>query len=174
MTKQPLRRAERHFDVPAKLFVRPLKVAVIYAVCYRFRVPIFERLARHPALRTRFFFGKGVPGTKVSNASEISGIDHQVLWSLAFQVRSTGRSVVAQWSPMLLFHLLTYRPDVLLIQGGELFNNLSVFFYARLTNTPIAWWSLGEVRGRQYKGLSLYYRRAVRWIESRSATWLGY
>jgi glycosyltransferase involved in cell wall biosynthesis len=159
---------------PSALAGRKLKVAIVYAVLYRFRMPIFRRLSAHPSLQVRIFVGRGVPGTKFSNAPDRSGVDARILSTLQTPVNSTGRSVTLMANPTLPLHLLRFRPDVLLVQGGMLPNNWLTWLYARLTGTPIVWWTLGEVRGRQFRGLSALYRRLTKWVERRSTTYAGY
>ena len=168
------RRGTHPPDVSALPAGRPLKVAVIYEVCYRFRMPIFRRLSAEPGLRVRFFVGTGTPGTKVSNAPDLDGIDVNVLWTAKRNVASTGRNVTASVNPTLPYHLIRFRPDVLLIQGGMLGNNLIAWVYASVTRTPIVWWSLGQVAGRRFRGLSALYRNMVKWLEGRSTAFAGY
>ncbi len=174
----PFAQHPRRGDFPAQLpktrHGRPLRVALVYAVCYRFRMPIFRRLSAHPGLDVRVFAGTGLPGTKFSNAPDLSGIDVRILWSVKKRVRSTGRDACFTVCPTLAAHLLAFRPDVLLVQGGMLPDNLLTLAYAKLTRTPIVWWSLGEVRGRQFRGLSAVYRRLTQWVERQAAAYAGY
>ena len=159
---------------PTAFAQRPIKVAITYAVLYRFRMPIFRRLASHPHLAVHLFVGRGVPGTKFSNAPDREGLDAKIMWSLQKQVSSTGRNVTLMFNPTLPFHLLKFRPDVLLVQGGMLPNNFLTWAYAKLTRTPVVWWSLGMVRGRKFRGLSAWYRRLTKWVERSSDTFAGY
>lgn len=160
--------------MPQRFSDRPIKVAIVYAVLYRFRMPIFRRLSTHPSLRARLFVGRGVPGTKFSNSPDRMGVDAKILWSLQKHVVSTGRAVTLMFNPTLPFHLWRYRPDVLLVQGGMLPNNWLTLAYSKLTRTPTVWWSLGEVHGRQFKGLSAWYRGFVKWVEKFSDSFAGY
>ncbi len=153
---------------------RPVRVALVYAVCYRFRMPIFRRLSADPALQVRVFVGKGVSGTKFANAPDRSGVDAHILWTIQSAVSSTGRNVTLMCNPTLPYHLWRFRPDVLLVQGGMLPNNWLTWLYGKLTRTPTVWWSLGEVRGRQFHGLSAWYRKFVKGVERRSTTFAGY
>lgn len=151
-----------------------VRLAIVYAVCYRFRVPIFRRLTGHPGLTVRIFVGEGIPGTKTQNAENRAGLDVRILRTFTRLVQSGERRVPLSFSPLLPFHLARYDPDVLLVQGGELLNNLLVLAYAKLFGKPVVWWSLGEIRGRTYTGLSAYYRRLVQSVERRCTAWLGY
>ncbi|MDG2381021.1 MAG: glycosyltransferase [Pirellulaceae bacterium] len=171
--RQP-RRGQYPAVPPAEFADRPIRVAIVYAVLYRFRMPIFRRLSSDDGLRVKILVGQGVPGTKFSNAPDASGVDAEILWTLQKQVVSTGRSVTMMFNPTLPFRLWRFRPDVLLIQGGMLPNNWLTWAYSKLTGTPVVWWSLGEVRERKFNGLSGKYRKWVRAVEKTSDAFAGY
>lgn len=151
-----------------------LRVVVVYSVCYRFRMPIFRRLSSTSGLSVKFLVGTGYPGTKVVNASDLSGIDVEVLKTCAMPVMSTGRSVLLSFNPTLLWWLAKAKPQVLVVQGGEFLNNVVTLIYAKIRRVPIVWWSLGEVRNRQFKGLSRIYRRCVQFVERQSDAFAAY
>jgi len=153
---------------------RPLKVAILHSVCYRFRMPIFRRLSAHPSLEVRIFVGTGIPGTKLSNAPDRSGIDCRILRTLKWRVNSSGRRVLLTFNPTLIWHLFRFRPDVLVVAGGMPLNNLVTLAYARATGTPIVWWSLGRVAGRRFVGLSSLYQRLNQWIEGHATCFAGF
>jgi glycosyltransferase involved in cell wall biosynthesis len=152
----------------------PLKVAVTDIVCYRFRLPILRRISDCPYLKVRVLVGSGTPGTKVSNAPDRSDVDTRIMWTLQRRMTSTGRPVFLTFNPTLLFQLIRFRPDVLLIQGGLVPNNMVNLLYAKITGTPIVWWSLGRVYGREFRGLSKYYQKLNRWIEKRATCYAAY
>jgi|GEM_PF-774668 len=168
------RRGEYPADPPNTPGGVPIRLGVVYAVCYRFRVPIFRRLTDNPALETRLFVGTGITGTKTVNAPDLSGLNVTRLATLKRMMRSGGRESPFLCNPTVAFHLMRRRPDVLLIQGGEPFTNLLVLCYAKLFRKPIVWWSLGELRGRRYVGLGALYRGLVQFIERRCDVYLGY
>ena len=151
-----------------------LKLAIVDIVCYRFRMPILRRISASPSLNVRVLAGTGLPGTKLSNAPDLSGIDARILWTLKKQVIGTGRKVLLSFNPTLLYHLVRFRPDVLLIQGGLVPNNLVNLLYARVTGTPIVWWGLGRVYGRESRGLSRLYQRLNMWIERQATCYAAY
>ena len=151
-----------------------VKVAIVYAVLYRFRMPIFRRISDASALNVKIFSSTGIEGTKLENAKNLEGINSQTMWTYARHVKSSSRTVPLIVNPTLLIHLLCYRPDVLLVQGGMVPNNFITLLYAKLTGTPIVWWSLGRVRGREFKGISAVYQRINRWIEGHATCYAGY
>lgn len=152
----------------------PLKVALVYIVCYRYRVPIFRRLTEHPDLNVKIFVGTGMPGTKTVNAENLDGLDVTIMPTLKKRMRSTDRDVGLLLNPTLPWNLWRFNPDVLFIQGGEPINNLLVLLYAKLFRKPIVWWSLGEIRGQKYSRLGRMYRAVVQFIERRATAYLGY
>lgn len=152
----------------------PLKVVIPEIVCYRFRLPILRRLSDSPYLKVLNLVGTGIPGTKVSNAPDCSGIDLRILSTWQRKVTSTGRPAILSFNPTLLFHLIQFRPDVLLLPGGNVPNNLVNLLYAKVTGTPIVWWSLGSVYGRRFRGLSKVYRWINRWIEKQATCYAAF
>ena len=153
---------------------KPLKVTVCYALLYRFRVPIFQRLADHPNLSVNFLVGKGVKGAKHACADDNAGLNVVSMKTFGVRIVTSGRVVPLSFNPSLLFHLIKTNPDVLLIQGGEVPNNLVILTYAKIFRKKIVWWSLGEVQGRTYSKPAQAYRKLVQFIEKRCDVYLGY
>ncbi len=177
-TAAPLERHPRRGAFPVPSLRRtdgsPLKVALVYIVCYRYRVPIFRRLTEHPDVNVKIFVGSGIPGTKTVNAENLSGLDVEIMPTLTKRMKSTDREVGLLLNPTLPWRLWRYHPDVLLVQGGEPFNNLLMLLYATLFRKPIVWWSLGEIRGQKYSRLGRMYRAVVQFIERRATAYLGF
>ncbi len=154
---------------------RPIRVAVTYRVCQGWRAPIFKRLADHPMIELKVFHGQDIPGTKLINAADFKGLDHQELKTYALRLKSSGRSVPALLYPGVGKHLDAYRPDVLLCEGGSnIFNNLLIYRWAKRRGVPTIWWGLGEIPGRRYRGLSRVYRWLRLRLMRRSTVLLGY
>ncbi len=173
-TRRHGRTAPYPVNIPYDSDGNALRVVVVYSVCYRFRMPIFRRLSSTRGLSLKFLVGTGYPGTKLVNASDLTGIDVTVLKTCVMPVKSTGRSVLLSFNPMLLWWLVKTKPQVLVVQGGELLNNLVTLLYGKLGRVPIVWWSLGEVRNRQFKGLSRVYRKLVQFVEMQSDAFAAY
>jgi glycosyltransferase involved in cell wall biosynthesis len=151
-----------------------MKLAIVHPVCYHYRVPIFRHLTSHPALDVRIFVGSGISGTKAVNAKDTSGLNMQVMWTLKKQIISKGRCIPVLFNPSLPYQLIRWNPDVLLVLGGDTLNNLLVLAYAKLFRKPIVWWSLGELRGRKYSGMSAFNRRIYQFVERHATAYLGY
>lgn len=152
----------------------PLKVALVYIVCYRYRVPIFRRLTCDPNLQVKVFVGTGMPGTKTVNAENLDGLDVTIMPTWHKRMKSTDRDVGLLFHPTLPWNLWRFHPDVLVVQGGEPINNLLMLAYAKLFRKPIVWWTLGEIRGEKYSRLGRMYRSVVQFIERRATAFLGY
>lgn len=173
-TKRYGRTAPYPVSVPRIVGEAGIRVLVVYSVCYRYRMPIFRRLSNTSGLSVKFLVGTGHPGTKIVNASDMSGIDVSVLKTFGLPVKSTGRSVHLSFNPTLLWWLIKSRPQVLVLQGGELLNNAVILLYAKARGVPIVWWSLGEIRNRKFRGLSKVYRRLVQFIERQCDAFAAY
>jgi glycosyltransferase involved in cell wall biosynthesis len=153
-----------------------MKVVLTYRVLQHWRTPVFRRLARWPGIEFCALHGGDFPGTKVVNGKDLTGFDHRELATLRVAFRSGGQDTAWPICPTLPFHLLRERPDVVLAEGGSnVLNNLFVFAYAWLTRTPVVWWTLGELRGREERsGLKRIYHRLVVAMERASSALLGY
>lgn len=153
-----------------------MRVALTYRVLPHWRVPVFRRLARWPGIVFHAFHGGDFPGTPTVNGKDLSGFDHTQMWTLRFS-RSSAHAVAGlPFCPTLLWHLLRFRPDVILAEGNSnLLNNFLVFFYATLTRTPVVFWTLGELRhDRPLSKVQRLFRWVTKVMERRSAALLGY
>jgi glycosyltransferase involved in cell wall biosynthesis len=82
--------------------------------------------------------------------------------------------VLLTFNPTLVLHIIRFRPDVLLIQGGMVLNNFVTILYAKMTGTPVVWWSLGQILGRKFSGVSAIYQRMNEWNQNRATCYAGY
>lgn len=152
-----------------------VRVAIIQRVLSPYRVPVFERFGDLPGMQLRVFYGKDVKGTKVKSARNIGRLDTRAMATLTLQARSTGRSVPLLLHPALFFRVLAFGPRVIIAEGNSnILNNIPLYLYAALFRRKIVWWSLGQLPGREYRGLSAMYMKLVRFLERRADAWLGY
>lgn len=152
-----------------------MRVAVVLRALNPYRVPILQKLSREEGVTLRVLHGQTIRGTKIKSATDVGGLDRRELWTIAGQVRSTGRRVPMVVSPGLLAALFSFRPTIILAEGASnIVNNVAVFAYARFFGVPVVWWSLGELPGRTYSGLSRVYKRLAAKQERRSSGFLGY
>lgn len=154
---------------------RALRVAVVLRALNPYRVPILQKLSREPGVTLRVLHGQTIRGTKIKSAKDVGDLDRRELWTLAGQVRSTGRRVPMVVSPGLVSALFSFRPTIILAEGASnIVNNIAVFAYVRFFGVPVVWWSLGELPGRTYSGLSRVYKSFAARQERRSSGFLGY
>lgn len=154
---------------------RPIRVAVTYRVCQGWRATIFQRLAAHPMIDLKVFHGPDIRGTKMINAKNFDGFKHEELKTYILKVKSSGRTAFAMIYPGIGRRLNEYRPDVLLCEGGSnIFNNLLIYRWAKRHRVPTIWWGLGEIPGRQYRGISKLYQWVRLRLMRQSTVLLGY
>lgn len=153
-----------------------MRIALSYRVMFRWRLPIFQRLAARPGIEFRAYYGSDHRGTKTVSAESIEGIDHRRLLTLRINVKLMGDRMQFSFCPTLLIHLILFGPDVILTEGGSnLLNNFIVFFYSIVTDTPVVWWTLGpSLRKGPMTRLQRIFRSLVTAMEGRSASLLGY
>lgn len=153
-----------------------MKVALCYRVLQHWRTPVFRRLAATPGIVFRAYYGADYPGTKTVSGKNLSGFESRRLFTIPLKRHYLGEGVGLPLCPTLPFHLLAFRPDVILVEGGSnLINNVLVYLYAALTRTPVVWWTLGDLRPVENPSLPLrLWRGLLRFLEGRSTAWLGY
>lgn len=124
-----------------------MKVAVVYRVVQRWRAPVFERLsAKYDDFKV--FYGCDFPGTKVVSASEPYAFKSKKMFSIPISIRKKSGNILFPISLGLFFHLMRFKPDVVVCEGASNFlNNLFVFAYCKLFQKAMIQWGLGELKG---------------------------
>ena len=150
---------------------RPIRVAVTYRVCQHWRSHIFAALNARDDLELAVFHGQSIPNTKYVNGEDLQGFEHVEHFTVS--VPGARKWVM---HPFIWRTLWKYRPDVILAEGGSNFlTNFPVLMYAKIFRRPVVWWTLGELRGRTYKGLIRgAYRGLIVLQEKLSNVYLGY
>ena len=153
----------------------PIRTVVVYRVCQHWRAPMFARLNAHPEVELTVLHGRGIPGTKLVNGTDLQGFAHREMFTLSGRAKSSSRTVPWVWCPFVWWELWRIRPDVIVVEGGSnVFTNFGVYAYAKLFGRPVVWWTLGELPGRTYRGISRIYRGVVTAMERSASTLLGY
>lgn len=154
---------------------RVTRTVVVYRVCQHWRAPMFARLNAEPDIDLTVLHGRSIPGTKLVNATSFEGFRHKQLFGFGGEISAAGRKSVWVVCPLIGFTLLRLRPDVIVAEGGSnVFTNFFVFAYAILFRTPVVWWTLGELRGREFRGIRRLYAATIRTMERLSTVLLGY
>ena len=164
-----------HLKTAAHTGAERIRVAITYRVCQHWRAPMFARLAADPRFEVLVLHGEDVPGTKLINTQDFTGIPHRQLRTHSLPVRTSGRSTPVCLYPSVIGELDRFRPDVVLCEGGSnIANNLLIYSWAAARGAATIWWSLGELPGRRFSGLGRAYKGIVNTLMRRSTALLGY
>lgn len=148
-----------------------IQVVVTYRVCQHWRAHIFAKLNSRNDMDVVVFHGKSIPGTKCINGENLKGFPHKEHVTIRIPFTK-------QWTiqPFLFNSLRRQKPDVILAEGGSnLLSNFLVLLYAKMYRRPVIWWTLGEIRDKQYKSFfAKVYRRMVVFQERVCSVYLGY
>lgn len=152
-----------------------LRVALIQRVVTHYRLPILERLAGSHGITLRAFHGSSIPGTKIANAKDFRTLDHVELPTTCGHLPTWRGKSVFSFCPSVGRALDEFEPDVILAEGASnLLTNFFVYGHGFPRRIPIVWWTLGLLRGREYRGIAKLYRQLVVAFEHRATALLGY
>ncbi len=122
-------------------------VVILYRVLSHYRLPVFEKLAQQDNIELTVLHGCDFPGTKIFNSKSPHEFNSMQLKSLPIKVSTTNGLAVAPFSPGLFFALHKLKPDVIVCEGASnLPNNIIAYIYAKMFNTRIVQWGLGEIK----------------------------
>ncbi len=123
-----------------------LSLAILQRVCTPYRVALFRRLAARSDLRVRLFIGDDLPGSKVRNASDLSGLDVVRLPTRWLRVGARSLPVHRGLSAALR----DFDPDVILSEGDS--HPLGFLTASRVrdqrVDRALVHWGLGGLPGR--------------------------
>jgi glycosyltransferase involved in cell wall biosynthesis len=154
---------------------RHLKVAILYRVVQEWRRPVFERLHEQPGMALKIFHGPDFPGTKVVSSKKPLSVPTRKLWSFQLKKESKNGLIAMPISPLLLFDLIRYRPDVVVTEGASnLFNAIVGFIYCKLFKKKYIWWSLGRLSGTVHSGFRKKIDVLIQFLEKRSDSIISY
>ena len=153
-----------------------IRLAIVSSVIQQWRYPLWRRLSTDPRLDVHVFHGSSLRSGKQVNAVDLSQLPHTELETVGLNVISSGRSAPLKYHKGIRKALAGFSPQVILCEGGSnVLTNFAVLRFANRTDTPVIWWGLGELKGRQYRGLvSRLYLNARHSQERRCSSYLGY
>jgi glycosyltransferase involved in cell wall biosynthesis len=152
-----------------------VRVAVLYRVKQRWRVPVFERLSLIDGYKIKVFHGPSFPGTKVRNYDGAHEFDSKEMLSIRLRMKTSNGKASMPFSPFLFFELWKYKPDIVLCEGASnLANNLSAYLYAKLFGAKTIQWGLGEIENRKKSGIRLMLDSLIEAIERGSDACIAY
>lgn len=147
------------------------KVAVVTSVITYYRVNLFERLNKAEELDLLFMHGQDIKNSKFVNYRKPVSFKQKELWTLQY---SKGTRFI-KINPTLIWHLIRYNPDVLLLEGEtNMLNNIGIYLYCRLFKKPFVWWGLGLIPGDVESLYQRLYRPMKRKMLEKAARIIGY
>ena len=131
-----------------------MKLLCLYQVMFHYRVGTFQAISNLPNVDFELWHGSDVPNTKLKNYKGEVCFRHKQLPCWHLPVKTNNGSSSQPFFPLLLFRLIKYNPDVILAEGASNLISLSTaFLYSKLFHKRIIMWSLGKLKGREYKGV---------------------
>jgi len=122
-----------------------LKVAITLKVMIHYRINLLERLSSNKNFNTLVLHCNSLKNSKFKNYNKPVSFKHKELFSLQY-VSKKNKNLI--FSPTLIYHLIKFNPDVLLLEGeANMLNNVMIFVYSILLKKPFIWWGLGLVPG---------------------------
>ena len=120
-----------------------IRLAIIQKICPAYRVSVFMDLAQR--FDQIVFYGRGETTGVHQNAKDLNGLKSRRLFTLSHSIVSSTREFYLSWFPSLMWHLIRYRPQVVLTEGTtNMPNNVFIFLYAKLFRVPVIWWDAGR------------------------------
>lgn len=153
-----------------------MKVAVSYRVMQAWRVPIFERIGRLPAVDDFcVFHGSDFPGTKVVSYKGAKDFKSKAMPTLRLKLNSRGRTICQGLCPTFFYELIRFKPDVVLCEGASNLSSASMaFVYKVLFRKKIVWWSLGELKNRKKTLYRKILEAPIQFLERHSDAIISY
>lgn len=147
-----------------------MKVAFFQPYLAAWRIEFLERFIKETDLDVVVYDG----GFKTKkNSKSVSGNQTNLiarkLWNLPITLSVSSQQYPIYFSPLLAWHLLKDRPQVILTEGEiNILNNFTILIYCKLTGAKYFWWSLGKVRTRKQTVLNKIFGGFVEFVLNRS------
>lgn len=146
-------------------------VAIVQRYLAHYRVASIQELATRLAehdYELRFFFsfymGKAKPMPW-----------QKKIWGLKRDMQMGEMTEAAVLSPSLLFHLVSFRPDVLILEDvSGLLNTTVAAVYAKLFGKPYLIWGLGRIPSKTPSWPRRVLSPLIRWIHDNAAGFICY
>ncbi|MBW8040403.1 MAG: glycosyltransferase family 4 protein [Planctomycetes bacterium] len=145
---------------------KKLKVAFVQPIIPKYRSDFLRRFSEFTKLDILSLYGKlrSKKYKKICNYDKIHGFPHKALWAPLVVPRIQGQIYHVYFFPTLLWHLIKFRPQVVITEGEYMMlNNLLVFMYARIFGAKVVWWSLGKMVTRQKTIVNYLFDWLIRW-----------
>jgi len=145
---------------------KKLKVAFVQPVIPKYRSDFLRRFSEFTKLDILSLYGKlgSKEYKKICNYDKIYGFPRKALWAPLVVPHIQGQIYPIYFFPKLLWHLIKFRPDVVITEGKYMvLNNLLVLIYAGIFGAKIVWWSLGKVVTRRKTIVNYLSDWLIRW-----------
>lgn len=97
------------------------------------------------------------------------------LWSFSWKLKLGELTETAMFTPGLIFHLWTARPDLVVVEDiSNLLNSLVAAWYCRMSRIPYLVWGLGRVPGKAPSKLRRVASGFIDWLYRNSAGFICY
>lgn len=152
-----------------------LKIAVLYRVKQHWRLPIFERMNNRNGSSIKVFYGASFKGTKVVNSDARHDFPAKEMLTIPLKLKTSNGDALMPFCPFLFFHLVRYRPDVIICEGASnLANNIAAYIYAFIFSAKKIQWGLGEIQNRKKSKLRRCLDFIIEKIERSSDACISY
>jgi len=123
--------------------VNKYKVALVHNIIAPYRVPLFEALARHPAIDLQVYYCAKTHKNRRWDVLESNAYSYTVLPGIALEVAGIAYHI----NPSILTRLATNRYDCIILGGSADFTTQFSFFISNALKLPVILWSEMFERG---------------------------
>lgn len=153
-------------DKAPNKFAGELKVAFVQPIVPKYRNDFLKRFLEFTKLNILALYGnvRSKKNKKIRNYDKIQAFPNKALWAPFGVIRIQENMYPVYFFPTLLWHLLKFRPNVVVTEGEYMIlNNLIVLIYAKIFDAKIIWWSLGKVITRRQTIVNKLLGWLIRW-----------
>lgn len=143
-----------------------MKLLCLYQVMFHYRVGTYEAISKLPNVDFELWHGDDVENTKRINYKGSVGFRHRQLCTFHLPFKTNNGEGSMPYYPFLFFRLIFHNPSVLLVEGASSLLVASVaFVYSKIFRKRIIWWTLGRLKGREYKGVRAILQKWISYME---------
>ncbi len=111
--------------------MRKTRVVILHNILNPHVIPLFEKLAKEKGYNFKFFFASESENNRLWKEEVGDKFDYKILPKIAIELK--GKDLFTYFiNPTIIFELIKYNPDVVIVGGWDLFAYQVAFFYAKL------------------------------------------
>lgn len=146
-----------------------IKLVILYQVIFSYRLPIYNRISAIPGVDFELWHCPDMPGTKKMNAKGAKNFKTRTLKTVFKKFKTNNSDNVMPISFFLFTKLMFKNPKVVLSEGtSSIYNSSIAFIYCKIFRKKFIWWSLGELKNREYQGFRKMLNSWIQFIERRA------